>query len=131
VDEKLPLVKIDSLLVAQALNHLVENAAKYSAAGNRIIIRGTVEQHRLIISVKDEGAGIASDDLAHIFDKFYRSNTKRVQESGGTGMGLSIARGIIEAHGGEIGVKSVVGCGATFRFSIPVEVAEQSQGFRL
>ena len=131
VDEKMPLVKVDSLLVTQALSHLVENAAKYSPAGSSITICGTVRQNRLIISVKDEGAGIAHDDLAHIFDKFYRSSAKRVQERGGTGMGLSIARGIIEAHGGEISVESVTGRGATFQFSIPVEVMEQSLGYSL
>jgi two-component system sensor histidine kinase KdpD len=131
VDEKLPLVKLDSLLVAQALSHLVENAAKYSRAGSKITICGIVKQHRLIISVEDEGVGIAHDDLAHIFDKFYRSSTKQVRERSGTGMGLSIARGIIEAHGGEISVESAIGGGATFQFSIPVEVKEQSLEYHL
>ncbi len=125
VDERLPMVKVDSQLVAQALSHLVENAAKYSPAGNTITIRGAVAHYRLSISVEDEGAGIAQDDLAHIFDKFYRSKAKPVQERSGTGMGLSIARGIIEAHGGEISAESLQGRGSTFRFSLPVEVKEQ------
>ena len=126
--EDLPFVKVDSPLIAEALTHLVENAAKYSPVGSEIIISARLENDELLISVRDEGPGIEGNEFDRLFDKFYRS--KRVNNDGasGTGMGLAIARGIIEAHGGRIWVESEFGHGAVFTFSIQVrgnEVAER------
>jgi two-component system sensor histidine kinase KdpD len=130
-EESLPLVKVDSLLITQALTYVVENAAKYSAAGSEIKICGQVKGENLTISVEDHGVGIAPDETAHIFDKFYRSGANPVQQRPGTGMGLSIARGIIEAHGGSIAVESRLGQGSKFIFKIPVEVKEHSLEYSL
>ena len=122
VDDRLPLVKVDSTLVAQALSHLVENAAKYSPEGSEITIRGRADKQTLLLYVEDQGAGIPPDELNRVFDKFYRAAAQRQAKGGGTGMGLSIARGIIEAHGGRIWVENRAGQGAVFTFEIPVEV---------
>jgi two-component system sensor histidine kinase KdpD len=124
--EDLPLVKLDSRLIAQALANLVENAAKYSPAGGEIIMRARLEGNQLSMSVTDEGPGIAPEDAEHIFDKFYRGARRPEQQSGGTGMGLAIARGIIEAHGGGIRVERAPGRGATFTFALGVETKERS-----
>ncbi|MEW6130490.1 MAG: ATP-binding protein [Acidobacteriota bacterium] len=118
-DEFLPFVKVDSLLLTQALSYVVENAAKYSPTDRVITIRARVGKDRLSLSVEDKGEGISAEEIAHIFDRFYRSASKSVQQRSGTGMGLSIARGIIEAHGGRISVESELGRGSTFTFEIP------------
>jgi two-component system sensor histidine kinase KdpD len=121
LDDTLPLVKVDSRLVAQALANLVDNAAQYSRAGYEIRIRGVIEGDRLTISVTDQGPGIPPPDLTRVFDKFYRGTPNSNQRREGTGMGLAISRGIVEAHGGRIWVESTPGRGATFAFAIPVE----------
>lgn len=127
VDENLPWIKADSRLIAQALANLVENAAKYSPAGSEIIIRGEVEANALIISVTDSGPGITAEERERIFDKFYRGSQKGEARREGTGMGLAIARGIIEAHGGQIRVENAESGGARFWFTIPVEQKEVSK----
>lgn len=115
------LVRIDSRLVAEALTNLVENAAKYSPPSSQIVLRAVAEDGDLTISVSDEGQGVALDERDRIFDKFYRGSRLSEHRSVGTGMGLAIARGIIEAHGGRIWVESTPGQGATFAFKMPVE----------
>jgi two-component system sensor histidine kinase KdpD len=119
--ESTPVVKLDSRLVAEALAHLVENAAKYSPPGSPIIIRAGVEEDELTIRVTDHGPGIMAEEVDRIFDKFYRGRRPVKQSGEGTGMGLAIARGIVEAHGGRILVESVLGQGSTFTIAIPVE----------
>ncbi len=119
------LVKIDSRLVVEALANIVGNAAKYSPAGSDILLEANIKEDQLSISVKDRGPGIAPDEIDHVFDKFFRS--RHQHRSTGTGMGLAIARGIIEAHGGKIWVESSVGEGAAFTFTLPVEVKEASE----
>lgn len=118
--EDLPLVKVDSRLVAEALTNIVENAAKYSPPSSRIALDARVEAGNLIISVIDEGPGIGSEEIGRIFDKFYRGPSTASRPSAGTGMGLAITRGIVEAHGGTVRAESG-GEGARFTISIPVE----------
>src|SRR5262245_45556492 len=128
VDEHTPDVKLDSRLVAEALANLVENAAKYSPAGSAIFVRARVERDELIISVTDHGPGIAPDEVSRIFDKFYRGRRPARRVSEGTGMGLAITRGIVEAHGGRISVESTPGQGSTFTIAIPVEYRHAMAG---
>lgn len=125
--EDLPAVRIDSRLVAQALASLVENAAKYSPSGSEILVQAKLQDHDLVMSVTDSGPGIELEETERIFDKFYRGRHPREQQSSGTGMGLAIARGIIQAHGGRIWVENAPSQGATFAFLLSVEYKEAEE----
>jgi two-component system sensor histidine kinase KdpD len=125
--EALPLVKVDARLLASALANLLENAAQYSEAQSAVVVRGEIDANTLTMSIQDEGPGILAQDLLRVFDKFYRGSSRSVNRRDGTGMGLAIARGIVEAHGGRIWVESSPGSGSTFFFSIPVELMTASR----
>jgi two-component system sensor histidine kinase KdpD len=120
-DDTIPLVSVDPALIGEALCHLIENAAKYSPAGTEIEIGARVEGDRLLVSVGDSGPGVTAEESRRVFDKFYRSPRMVSQQRPGTGMGLAIARGLIEAHRGKIWVESRDGHGARFIFSVPVK----------
>jgi two-component system sensor histidine kinase KdpD len=126
--EGLPLVKVDARLLASALANLVENAAQYSLAQSNIVVCGEVgaNTNTLTMSIQDEGPGIPANDLPRLFDKFYRGSKRSASRHEGTGMGLAISRGIVEAHGGKIWVESSSGVGSTFFFSVPVELRTAS-----
>jgi signal transduction histidine kinase len=112
----LPIVAIDSTRIAQVLNNMLSNAYKY-APGSDVIIRCQPQENMILVEVKDNGPGIPSDHLAHLFERFYRVPSNSTAR--GTGLGLYISRKIIEAHGGEIGVMSELGVGTQFYFTIP------------
>jgi heavy metal sensor kinase len=99
---------------------LLDNAVKYTPAGGRIDV--TVREHgeSVVGEVRDSGIGIASDDLPHVFDRFYRTDRARSREHGGTGLGLAIARWIVESHGGAISVASEVERGSRFEVRLPI-----------
>jgi two-component system sensor histidine kinase KdpD len=126
----LPLLHFDYVEIAQVLANLIENAAKYSAPGTDIIVAADSEEGDVRVCVTDHGFGIPAADLSYVFDTFYR-----VQRSGqgrgiaGTGIGLAICKGFIEAHGGRIGVSSTVGQGTTFSFTLPVTAVRQTPEF--
>ncbi len=115
----LPKVQIDVVRIADVLAHFLGNAAKYSAPGSAIHISGEVEDRRLRISVADHGPGLDDFEQPLIFEKFYRGAglSSKVQ---GTGMGLAIAKAIVEAHGGTIGVTSQLGHGSVFYCALPL-----------
>jgi two-component system, OmpR family, sensor histidine kinase KdpD len=118
--QSLPVVRMDAARIAEVLKQLLENAAKYSPAESPITI--TVEQNgsELVISVSDRGPGIDDFEQALIFDKFYRGRDQRLRVQG-TGMGLAIAKAIVEAHEGTIAVASQLGKGSVFSFTLPVD----------
>lgn len=116
---ELPLVLGDRDLLGKVICNLLENAAKYSAAGTPIFVSAAVAGEALATSVADRGAGIDSSEQALIFDRLYRSRTQSEQTSG-TGMGLAICRAIIEAHRGELTVTSQLGHGSVFTFTVPL-----------
>lgn len=122
IADSIPAVLIDFPMITEVLTNLVENAAKYSPEGKDIKISAVKEGDQVVIQVQDQGLGIPSDDINHIFDKFYRGSQSQYNE--GTGMGLAIAKGIIEAHGGKIWVETNVGKGTSFYFVIPVDKTE-------
>ena len=116
-DPDLPLVEADSDKVQQVLTNLVENAVKYgSPAGLRIEARG-VDGDLVAVTVRDKGPGIAAGDLPHVFDRWFQRENGRPT---GTGLGLWISKGIVEAHGGDLTVVSTEGEGAAFTFTLPV-----------
>ena len=118
-EDSLPMVSMDLRRIAEVIAHLLENAGKYSPAGTPITITSELQGGKLLTSVADQGPGIDNLDQGMIFDKFYRG---RGQQSTiqGTGMGLAIARALIEAHGGTISVISQPGHGSVFSFALPV-----------
>jgi two-component system, OmpR family, sensor histidine kinase KdpD len=113
------LVPLDSVLIEQVLINLLENAIKYTPPGSPIEISATGTRDVVTVSIADRGPGIPPGDVQRIFDKFYRARSG--DGSGGVGLGLTICRGIVEAHGGRIWVENRAGGGAAFRFTLPLE----------
>jgi len=112
-------VMADTDAVLQVLSNLLENAVKYGG-GDRISMGARVVENAVEFSVQDFGAGIASEHLDRIFERFYRVDKARSRESGGTGLGLSIAKHIVLAHGGAIRAESDLNRGSTFFFTLPI-----------
>ena len=121
---EVPEVYADPDKVEQVLTNLVENAAKYGDP-NGMRIEGTVESGFVQVSVTDRGEGIPADDLPKVFTKFFRRDHGRPT---GTGLGLWISRGLVEAHGGELTAASEVGAGSTFTFTLPTDAFDQAHG---
>jgi signal transduction histidine kinase len=117
-------VEGDELFLRQALVNVMHNAVKYSPAGASIevrvaqtsVVRG---QWTVTIDIEDHGPGIPAEDHARVFDRFYRVDKARSRESGGAGLGLSIVKWAVEAHGGSIDLMSEPGQGCTIRISLP------------
>lgn len=109
----------DSELLRQAVGNLLSNACNYTPAGGVVKLRLFIQYNRVIIQVEDSGIGIPADDLPHIFERFYRVNKKRSQQIEGFGLGLAIVKQLVEAHGGEISVKSIIGKGSIFQIELP------------
>jgi signal transduction histidine kinase len=112
-------IKVDPDRMAQVLGNLVRNALRYTPAGGEIVLSADQYPRSVTLCVRDTGAGIAPDSLPHIFDRFYRADESRHQENGESGLGLAIARSIVEAHGGTISAVSTLGAGTTFRIELP------------
>jgi two-component system sensor histidine kinase KdpD len=118
VPASLPRMRADFDRIAEVLKQLLENAAKYSPADSPITVTVEVRENRIITSVTDRGAGIDELEQSLVFDKFYRGRDQRYRVQG-TGMGLAIAKAIVEAHNGAIGVTSQPGHGSVFWFELP------------
>jgi two-component system sensor histidine kinase KdpD len=114
----MPLVPFDSALIEQVLINLLENATKYTPAGTPIDVSAHVKGEDVEIEVADRGPGVDPNEHERVFEKFYRA---REGEGGGVGLGLTICRGIVSAHGGRIWVDDRPGGGAAFRFTLPLE----------
>jgi two-component system phosphate regulon sensor histidine kinase PhoR len=119
VPENLPPVLADREAIHQVFSNLIDNALKYGAAGGRIVLGARSVPHAVEFAVQDFGAGIASEHLPRLFERFYRVDKARSRESGGTGLGLAIAKHIMLAHGGSIRAESELAHGSTFLFTLP------------
>jgi two-component system phosphate regulon sensor histidine kinase PhoR len=117
--ESLPLVLADREAIHQVFSNLIENAMKYGRSGGRIVLGARSAQRGIEFYVQDFGAGIASEHLPRLFERFYRVDKARSRESGGTGLGLAIAKHIMLAHGGSIRAESELAHGSTFLFTLP------------
>ena len=113
----LPLLTVDPERMAQVLNNLVNNALRHTPAGGQITLSAAARDGNVLLAVTDTGAGIHADDLPFIFNRFYRGDQAR-QQNGESGLGLAIARSIVEAHGGTITVESTPGIGSTFTITL-------------
>jgi two-component system sensor histidine kinase KdpD len=123
VAPNLPAVLVDAELAELAMRQLITNALKYSDPDSPIRVRATSEDRFVTISVKDSGAGIPEKERAHIFERYYRVS-ESADRVPGTGMGLTIARDIVLAHGGNMRVESAPGQGSEFFFTLPAVVNE-------
>ncbi len=119
VPNDLPRAAGDPDRVGQVLINFISNAIKYSPEGGNVWVRSESDDDFVRISVTDEGIGIAEEDMAQLFTKFYRVDSKLTREIGGTGLGLSIVKSIIELLGGQVGCESEPGKGSTFWFTLP------------
>jgi len=115
----LPLLNADADRIGNVLSNLVENAAKFAPPGTEITVTAGAEDGQILVSVADEGPGIAPQHQAHVFERFYRVDSEPARSQPGAGLGLPICKGLVEAHGGSIWVQSEPGQGATFFFSLP------------
>lgn len=115
------MVYADRFRISQVLNNLVSNAIKFTPQGGRVAVRYFVEEDWLVCYVEDNGPGILNEELTSVFQKFHQSDTNRAARKQGWGLGLSIAQEIVNAHNGNIGVRSAgLGQGSTFWFRIPL-----------
>jgi signal transduction histidine kinase len=109
----------DAARLSQVLTNLVGNSLKFTGAAGRVTVRIARESDTILTEVEDTGFGIPPDELPRIFDRFYQVERVVERKTGGTGLGLAIVKNIVEAHGGEVAVRSEVGQGTTFRFTLP------------
>ena len=119
VQDPLPAVMMDASRMQRVLYNLVQNALRHTPPDGSVRIRAADHGEEVAISVADTGEGIESEELSRVFDRFYRGNRARTRDEAGSGLGLTIARGIVELHGGRIWAQSARGEGATFVFTLP------------
>lgn len=104
----------------QVLLNILGNALRFTEPGGEVILSVCQVGNNIVFSIKDNGAGIATEDLNNIFERFYKADQSRTRSDGGTGLGLAISKGIVEAHGGQISVHSIIGEGSVFTFTLPL-----------
>jgi two-component system OmpR family sensor kinase/two-component system sensor histidine kinase BaeS len=116
----LPEVEADPQRISQVLGNLIANSLRHTPAGGTVLLNASRGVDAVYVSVSDTGSGIAPEDLPHIFDRFYRADAARTRTGGGAGLGLAIARRLIEAHHGTIRAESAPGQGTVITFSLPL-----------
>lgn len=119
VPHDLPRIRGDPERLSQLLLNLLHNAVKFSPPGSSVTVTGRAQGAEVVLSVVDEGPGIARGELQRVFERFYKADRARARSAGGTGLGLAIARHIAEAHGGRVWAESEEGSGSTFSVALP------------
>ncbi|HEX5904342.1 MAG TPA: ATP-binding protein [Actinomycetota bacterium] len=119
VPKDIPPVFADRERVHQVLFNLLDNAVRFTPEGGRVTVSASRHNGSVDVAVADTGPGIAPEDLPRVFERFYRVDESRSRDDGGTGIGLAIARSVVEAHGGRIWAESEPGRGSTFTFELP------------
>lgn len=112
-------VYMDALWIGRVTGNLVNNAIRHTSAGGKVSLSVRRKDRSVLVEVVDTGEGIQPDDLPHVFERFYRGEKSRSRATGGAGLGLAIAKGVVEAHGGTIGVESTPGVSTRFWFTFP------------
>ena len=120
-------VDADRERLHQVLFNLVDNAIRFTPAGGQVRIEAHRHDGSVEVSVADTGVGIPAEALPRLFERFYRVDSARARGDGGTGIGLAIARSVVEAHGGTISAESEPGHGSTFTFDLPVAEAAKNR----
>src|SRR6185369_3897236 len=119
LEEDLPPVYADPERIHQVLFNLLDNALRFTPAGGRVVVTAGRAAEGVEVAVADTGPGIAPEHLSRVFERFYRVDSARSRDDGGTGIGLAIARSVVEAHDGRIWAESEPGRGSIFRFELP------------
>ena len=120
LSDTLPPVALDFLQMDQVLTNLIENAVRYTPSGSPIEISASEQNGEIHVSVADHGQGVPEEYIERIFDKFYRVSGAKQRGTMGTGLGLAVCRGLVEAHGGRIWAENREGGGAIFQFTLPL-----------
>jgi signal transduction histidine kinase len=127
VPDDLPQILVDRERVHQVLFNLLDNAVRFTPPGGRVVVSARRSNGSCEVAVADTGPGIAPEHLPRLFERFYRVDPSRSHRDGGTGIGLAIARSVVEAHGGRIRAESEMGKGSTFTFELPVAPAAETR----
>jgi two-component system phosphate regulon sensor histidine kinase PhoR len=120
IPDDLPTVYVDQLRIQQVISNLINNAIKFTPPGGTVEVHASATADTVTLEVSDTGAGIPIEDHERIFERFFQSAANSLTQAGGYGLGLSIARLIVQQHGGHIWVRSAPGQGSIFAFTIPV-----------
>ncbi|MEK9137709.1 MAG: ATP-binding protein [Bacteroidota bacterium] len=122
-----PILDADPRRIKQVVRNILDNAIKYSPDGGLVVIRGEARIHDAVVGISDQGVGITPEDLIPLFDKYFRVKSPTGYHVSGTGLGLPVARAIVEAHGGRIWAQSRKGEGTTISFSLPLMGISQNE----
>ena len=120
IEETLPTLNLDRVRIEQVLANLIDNALRHTPAGGSVVVTASQGVGSVRVDVADTGPGIPSEALPHVFDRLYRVDPSRERGTGGSGLGLTISRQLVEAHGGNIWAESEEGSGSRFGFDLPI-----------
>lgn len=123
--KKLPELALDRERIIQVLTNLINNAVKFTPSKGKITVEAEKQKNNVLVKVKDTGIGIAGKDMKKLFEPFFQVESSDRRKYGGTGLGLTICKNIIEQHGGKIWVKSRLGKGSTFYFTVPLKPVKE------
>lgn len=115
----LSTIEVDPGRMTQVLTNILDNATRHTPEGGRIVLAARQPQDQIELSILDSGPGLQTDDINHIFERFYRTDPSRQREDGGSGLGLAIARSIVQAHGGQLSAQSEAGQGLRIIITLP------------
>ena len=118
---------MDRRRIRQVLDNLLQNSIKYSDKGTEVTVRARVGDGQVEVSVEDHGRGIPESEWDRVFDRMYRIEQRLTDDPGGIGLGLALCKALVEAHGGRIWVRSEMGKGSTFYFTLPVDKGEEEE----
>jgi len=123
----LPILKGDNARIGQVIQNLCTNAIQYTKEGGKVTIKAELMPDRIIVSVIDTGIGISKEDIPRVWERFFQTKEAQNMRKAGFGLGLKIAREIVQLHGGEMGLESKIGVGSRFFFHLPILKTENSQ----
>jgi signal transduction histidine kinase len=116
----IPMMKGDSHRIGQVIQNLCTNAVQYTKEGGKITVEATMTSEWVVVGVRDTGIGISKEDLPRVWERFFQTKEAQNMRKAGFGLGLKIAREIVQMHGGDMGIESTLGVGSFFYFRLPL-----------